>query len=212
MWCNFFQLVGTVVSVTVQFSTTWWLLTSIDNICDVSNLPKGSPWTCPGDDVFYSASIIWGVIGPKRMFTSEGVYPELNWFFLIGLLAPVPVWLISRKFPDKKWIKLVHMPVLLAGASSIPPGRTVNMWMWVAAGTYFNYYVYKNHKAWWAKYAYVLSAALTAGIAFMGTLLYFAIQSRIDGIEWWGLDNNDHCHLARCPTAPGIQVAGCPIF
>ncbi|KAK0600402.1 hypothetical protein LWI29_014554 [Acer saccharum] len=88
------QLVGTIAASTVYFCTSWWLLTSIDHICDKSLLPVGSPWTCPSDQVFYNASIIWGVVGPRRMFTKEGIYPELNWFFLIGLLSPVPVWLL----------------------------------------------------------------------------------------------------------------------
>ncbi|KAG4927894.1 hypothetical protein JHK85_054380 [Glycine max] len=96
------QLVGTVVASSVHFATAWWLLTSIENICDETLLPKGSPWTCPGDDVFYNASIIWGVVGPKRMFSKDGVYPGMNWFFLNGLLAPLPAWLLSRKFPNHK--------------------------------------------------------------------------------------------------------------
>ncbi|KAI5427017.1 variant 2, OPT super [Lathyrus oleraceus] len=159
------QLVGTIVSSSVHFGTAWWLLTSIENICDESLLPKGSPWTCPGDDAFYNASIIWGVVGPKRMFTKDGVYPEMNWFFLIGLIAPVPVWLLFIKFPSQKWIKLINIPIII----------------------------------------------VDAGVAFMGLVLYFALQSYgIFGPTWWGLEA-DHCPLAGCPTAPGIHAEGCPV-
>ncbi|KAJ4907695.1 hypothetical protein Rs2_11353 [Raphanus sativus] len=41
------QLVATVVSSTVCFGTTWWLITSVENICNTDLLPVGSPWTCP---------------------------------------------------------------------------------------------------------------------------------------------------------------------
>ncbi|KAJ6298368.1 hypothetical protein OIU76_019510 [Salix suchowensis] len=44
------------------------------------------------------------------MFTDKGVYPEQNWWFLIGFLAPIPMWFLQRKFPEKKWIKLIHIP------------------------------------------------------------------------------------------------------
>lgn len=207
------QLVGTLVSSTVQFCTAWWLLTSIKNICNTSLLPEGSPWTCPGDEVFYNASIIWGVIGPQKMFTKDGIYPELNWFFLIGLLAPVPVWLLSRKYPEKKWIKLINMPVVLGAKSIMPPARSVNYITWGAVGIFFNYYIYKKYKGWWAKHAYILGAALNAGIAFMGILLFLTLQSRDIAVPtWWGLDTDDHCPLATCPTAPGVEVAGCPVF
>lgn len=96
------QLVGTVVASSTYFGTAWWLLNSIENICDQSLLPEGSPWTCPGDNVFYSASIIWGVVGPRRMFVDLGVYPELYWFFLIGFISPVLPWLLKLCFPNTK--------------------------------------------------------------------------------------------------------------
>ncbi|TKY62595.1 Oligopeptide transporter 5 [Spatholobus suberectus] len=206
------QLVGTVVASSVHFVTAWWLLTSIENICDEALLPKGSPWTCPGDDVFYNASIIWGVVGPQRMFTKDGVYPGMNWFFLIGLLAPLPVWLLSLKFPNHKWIQLINIPVITAGASNIPPARSVNYITWGIVGIFFNFYVYRKFKAWWARHTYILSAALDAGVAFMGVALYFALQSNgIFGPTWWGLDA-DHCPLAKCPTAPGVHAKGCPLL
>ncbi|KAL3736580.1 hypothetical protein ACJRO7_025510 [Eucalyptus globulus] len=207
------QLVGTLLASSVYFFTGWWLLTTVEHICDPSLLPEGSPWTCPGDDVFYNASIIWGVIGPLRMFTKLGVYPEMNWFFLIGFLAPVPVWYLSRKFPNQKWIPYVNMPVLLGATQMMPPAKPVHYLSWGAVGIFFNFYIYKRYRGWWARYNYVLSAALDAGVAFLGVLLYFALQSNdINGPEWWGLTNDDHCALASCPTAPGIVVEDCPVI
>ncbi|URD76114.1 OPT oligopeptide transporter protein [Musa troglodytarum] len=76
----FAQLVGTVVASAVYFGTAWWLLGTITSICDTSKLPEGSPWTCPSDAVFFSASIIWGVVGPLRMFGPESIYSSLNYF------------------------------------------------------------------------------------------------------------------------------------
>ncbi|XP_022848367.1 oligopeptide transporter 1-like [Olea europaea var. sylvestris] len=205
------QLVGTIVSSSVYFGTAWWLLTTVKHICDPALLPEGSPWTCPGDDVFYNASIIWGVIGPMRMF-NRGVYPELNWFFLFGMLAPIPAYLLTCKYPEKKWIRLINVPLILGATMSMPPARSVNYLMWGAAGIFFNIYIYRKYKQWWARHAYILAAALNAGIAFMGVLLYFALQSKdISGPAWWGLSADDHCPLATCPTAPGIEVEGCPV-
>ncbi|CAI9106546.1 OLC1v1005730C1 [Oldenlandia corymbosa var. corymbosa] len=206
------QLIGTLISSSIQFATAWWLLTSIPNICDPAKLPKGSPWTCPGDRVFYNASIIWGVIGPKKVFTKDGVYGNLNYFFLIGFLAPIPVWYFSRKYPEKKWIKLINMPIFISGAGGLPPVRSVNYIMWGAVGIYFNVYLFQKFKGWWAKHAYILSAALDAGIAFMGILLYFALQSRDIVPDWWGQESDDRCPLATCPTQPGIRADGCPVF
>lgn len=184
----------------------------MENICQEDLLPTGSPWTCPGDNVFYSASIIWGVIGPLRMFTSLGNYALLNWFFLVGFLAPFPVWWLSIKFPEKKWIKYIHMPVILGGATSLPQAKAVHYICWGVVGIFFNWYVYKRHKGWWVRHTYVLAAALDAGVAIMGVLIFFCLQSFNEyGLDWWGGEASDHCPLANCPTAPGIFTRGCPV-
>ncbi|ONK60611.1 uncharacterized protein A4U43_C08F20450 [Asparagus officinalis] len=207
------QLVGTIIASSTYFGTAWWLLHKIENICDPSKLPEGSPWTCPGDAVFYSASIIWGVVSPRRMFGNLGLYEKVNFFFLVGLLAPLPVWVLSRIYPEKKWIKLINMPVILGATGNMPPARAVNFIMWGAVGIFFNLFVYRRFKGWWARHNYVLSAGLDAGVAFLAILSYFTLQSNnINGPKWWGLELDDHCPLASCPTAPGINVEGCPLY
>ena len=170
------KMVGTVIASSVYFGTAWWLLYSIENMCHPSLLPEGSPWTCPGDRVFYSASIIWGVVGPHRIFGRLGHYAKINYFFLIGILAPVPVWLLSRHFPEKKWIKFINMPILIGGAGAIPAAKAVNYWCWGSVGIFFNLFVYRRYKGWWARHNYVLSAGLDAGVAFMAILTYFTLE------------------------------------
>ncbi|KAK9667974.1 hypothetical protein RND81_13G025200 [Saponaria officinalis] len=203
------QLAGTIVSSQVSFATSWWLLTSIENVCNPDSLPEGSPWTCPGDNVFFNASIIWGVLGPAKMFTKDGVYPGLNWFFLLGLLSPVPVWWFSAKYPNKKWIKLINIPIILSATSMMPPARSINYLSWGAVGLFFNYYIYSRYKGWWARYNYLLSAGLDTGVAFMGVLLYTLQGNEIFGPNWWGMID-DHCPLAKCPADPSVLVKGCP--
>ncbi|KAH0457547.1 hypothetical protein IEQ34_012862 [Dendrobium chrysotoxum] len=206
------QLTGTIIASTVYFATAWMLLENVKNICDPKNLPPDSPWTCPGDDVFYNASIIWGLVGPKRMFGKLGNYSALNLFFLIGFLLPIPFWFLSKAFPNNKVLKYIHIPLIISGAGAIPPAHTVNYIMWGIVGIFFNHYIYKSYKKWWAKHTYVMSAALDAGVAFMGVLLFVALQAHgIGGIEWWGGVAGDYCELASCPTAPGVRAPGCPV-
>ncbi|KAJ0740826.1 putative oligopeptide transporter, OPT superfamily [Helianthus annuus] len=206
------QLVGTIVASSVYFATSWWLLTTVKYICDPSKLPEGSPWTCPGDDVFYNASIIWGVVGPQRMFGNLGLYSKINYFFLLGIIAPLPIWFLSRRFPERKWIRLINMPILISGPGGMPPTRAVNYNMWFAVGIFCNFVVYRKFKGWWARHNYILSAGLDAGVAFMAILCYFFLQIKdINGPQWWGTDADDHCPLAGCPTAPGVKVDGCPV-
>ncbi|KAJ7547338.1 hypothetical protein O6H91_08G081100 [Diphasiastrum complanatum] len=204
------QVLGTLIAAVVNLSTAWWLLTSIHDICNTELLPSNSPWTCPGDAVFFDASIIWGLIGPKRVFGSLGMYNKLNWFFLFGALAPVPVWLLSKAFPHKTWIRSINMPVLIGASGIMPPASSVNFTAWFVVGFIFNYIIFKYRKGWWQRHNYVLSAALDAGLAFMGVVLYATTGLENKSITWWGT-NLDNCPLASCPTAPGIVRDGCPL-
>uniref|UniRef100_A0A5K1FVM0 Uncharacterized protein n=1 Tax=Nymphaea colorata TaxID=210225 RepID=A0A5K1FVM0_9MAGN len=208
-------MVGTVVACSVYFGTAWWLLLSVPNICDAAKNPL---WRCPNDAVFFSASVIWGVVGPNRMFGSEGLYVKLNWWFLVGLLAPLPVWALSRAFPEKKWIRLINVPVILGATGSMPPAGAVNYWSWIIVGVVFNIVIYRRYKKWWADHTYVLSAALDIGLAFSGVVIYYALQAWLGpddsyGVQWWGtLNDSSNCDVASCPTDPAIIVDGCPRF
>lgn len=204
------QIIGTLIAGTVDVGVAWWLLGSIQNICHEELLPPGSPWTCPGDNVFFDASVIWGLVGPRRIFGPLGNYSRLNWFFLIGALGPIIVWLSQKAFPNQRWISLIHIPVLLGATAGMPPASTVNYNSWIIVAVIFNYFVYKYHKKWWDRYNYVLAAALDAGLAFMTVLLYFTFGLEGVSLDWWG--QSEHCPLARCPTAKGIVKDGCPVF
>ncbi|KAF4355791.1 hypothetical protein F8388_011976 [Cannabis sativa] len=204
------QFIGTILAGTINLAVAWWLLGSVENICQDNLLPPDSPWTCPGDRVFFDASVIWGLVGPKRIFGSRGNYPEMNWFFLGGAIGPIVVWLFHKAFPKQTWIPLINLPVLLGATAMMPPATPLNYNAWIIVGTIFNFFVFRYRKQWWQRYNYILSAALDAGVAFMAVLLYFSLGVENRGLKWWGTDG-EHCPLASCPTAKGIVVDGCPV-
>ena len=188
----------------------WWLLNSIQNICQEDLLPADSLWTCPSDRVFFDASVIWGLVGPKRIFGSLGNYPAMNWFFVGGALGPVIVWLLHKTFPKQSWITLINLPVLLGATGMMPPATPLNYNSWIIVGTIFNFFIFRYRKQWWRRYNYILSAALDAGVAFMAVVLYFSVGMENRSLTWWGTEG-EHCELATCPTAKGIMVEGCPV-
>ncbi|XP_021833452.1 oligopeptide transporter 4-like [Prunus avium] len=203
------QFIGTILAGTVNLAVAHWLLNSITNIC-VDDPHSDSPWTCPGDRVFFDASVIWGLAGPKRIFGTLGIYGAMNWFFLGGAVGPVIVWVLHKAYPKQNWIRLINLPVLLGATGSMPPATALNYNSWIIVGTIFNFFVFRYRKKWWQRYNYVLSAALDAGLAFMAVLLYLSVGMENKSVAWWGT-NGEHCDLATCPTAKGIVVDGCPV-
>ncbi|CAN6690297.1 unnamed protein product [Malus baccata var. baccata] len=71
-------------------------LKNIENICDVESHSPNSPCTCPKHRDTFDASVIWGLIGPRRLFGPGGLYRNLVWLFLVGAFLPVPIWVTSK--------------------------------------------------------------------------------------------------------------------
>ncbi|KAL5719027.1 OPT superfamily [Ranunculus cassubicifolius] len=203
------QVVGTSIAGVVYLGTSWWLIQSVHNICDTSLLPPNSPWTCPHDHVFYDASVIWGLVGPRRIFGDLGTYQAVNWFFLGGAVAPCLVWLAHKTFPKQDWIRLINIPVMIGSLGVMPPATAVNYTSWILVGFLSGFVVYRYRQEWWRRHNYVLSGALDAGLAFMAVLLYMCLGLEDVDLKWWGSDL-DGCPLASCPTAKGIIIEGCP--
>ncbi|XP_038886406.1 oligopeptide transporter 6-like [Benincasa hispida] len=203
------QVVGTIIAVLVYVGTAWWLMGSIQDLCDTNLLPENSPWTCPMDRVFFDASVIWGLVGPRRIFGDLGEYRAVNWFFIGGAIGPLLVWIAHKMFPKHTWIRLIHMPVLLGATSMMPPANAVNFTSWLICGFVFGYFLFRYKTEWWKRYNYILSGGLDAGTAFITILVFLTLGSK--GIDWWG-NNIDGCPLASCPSAKGVFVDGCPVF
>ncbi|KAK9103939.1 hypothetical protein Sjap_021193 [Stephania japonica] len=200
------QVLGTLIATIVYLATAWWLMESIPHLCDPDNLPKGSPWTCPMDTVFYDASVLWGLIGPRRIFGPLGTYGAMNWGFLVGAIAPIIVWLLHKAYPEKKWIPLINMPVVFSATGMIPPASAVNYTTWIFLAFLAGFLLFRYRQDWWRRHNYVLSGGLDAGLAFMGVVQFLALGST--SIDWWG--NRGSCPLAACPTAKGVVADGCP--
>ncbi|KAG5730198.1 hypothetical protein E4T56_gene11694 [Termitomyces sp. T112] len=183
------QVLATVIAGTVQLGVQSWMFTNIPDLCS-SDQKDG--FICPGTQVFGTASIIWGVIGPARQFSKGQIYYALTFFFLIGFICPVVAYFLTCKFP-KSIMRYVNFPVIFSGTGYIPPASAVNYVPWTIVGFIFQYLMRRRHFSWWTKYNYVLSAALDAGVAVSAVLIFFCLQFPRDGTiglnniqTWWG--------------------------
>lgn len=178
------QLIATIWGALVQVAVLRWMYGSVDDLC-----LKGQKnhYTCPGGTVFYLASIIWGVIGPERIFSQGSVYYHLLFFYVLGLL-PIVSWLILRKWPQAP-IRWLNWPVFFSGTGQIPPATPYTYTSWCAVGLFFGWYIKLKFFHWWTKYNYSLSAGLDIGLAWSSLIIFLCIQ--LPGASfpnWWGID------------------------
>ncbi|KAA1477025.1 small oligopeptide transporter [Dentipellis sp. KUC8613] len=203
------QILSTAIAGTVQLGVQTWMFSNIDGLCEAG---QKNHFVCANIEVFGTASIVWGVVGPMRQFAKGQIYYGLSYrsrlsmgiidqddfclalvfFFLIGALCPMLLWWLTRKYPQS-WLNYVNFPLIFAGLGTLPPANASNFVPWAILGFIFQYFIRRRFFPFWAKYNYVLSAALDAGTAVGVILVYFCLQYPANGeigaktIQvWWG--------------------------
>jgi hypothetical protein len=144
-------------------------------------------FTCPFSRTHFNTSTIWGAIGPRRFFSQDATYHNLLYFFVLGLVLPVLVYVLKRRYP-KSFLRHAHVPLLLGGLNYLPPASGTNYGSWAIVGIIFGIYVKRNFTTWWRRYAFVLSAALDSSVAIAAIIVFFAVfwTKAADNLTWWG--------------------------
>jgi len=179
------QFMATVWGSIVQVAVMKWAEGKYPLLCKPG---EPSHFTCPNAKVFFNASIIWGVIGPKRQFSAGGLYNGLMHFFWVGAILPVMNWCVLWKWPLSP-IKYLNWPVFFSGTGLIPPATPYNYGTYCLVGIIFGYFIKKRFFHWWTKYNYSLSAGLDCGLAWSSLIIFLAFSlSKTDFPLWWGND------------------------
>ncbi|KAG8988455.1 hypothetical protein FRB90_002728 [Tulasnella sp. 427] len=201
------QLVGIVTSTLVQVLVKSSIFAGVQDICQPNQPAKLS---CSHSQVFYSASVIWGLIGPKRQFGKGGVYYGEIYALVAGALIPLLVWLWCRRRPASP-LRKFNLPVALSGCSYTPPATGINYTSSFCVGFFSQYYLRKRKPLWWARYNYIVSSALDSGTAIGIVVCFLILQLPKGGniaLSWWG--NNvwqntlDAKSVAFLPTDPNV--------
>lgn len=176
------QMLAALLSTIVQTGVLTWAFGNISNVCDSTQTDH---FTCPQGRTNFVASMIWGGVGPERLYSIGKLYSGLLHMFWIGALLPVITWFIYRRYPNS-WLKHVSWPLLIGGTANIPPATGINFTSWFAVGIIFNYVIHNRWRAWWSKYTYITSAALDASVALAGIFIFFCVSYPGATLKWWG--------------------------
>ena len=195
------QTIATVWACIVQVGVLEWALGSIEDICTRAQKNK---FNCPNGRVFFNASVIWGLIGPQRIFSPGSIYANLQWFWLAGVMAPIIVYILARIWPRSN-IKYASPPLWFAGSGSIPPATPLNYLTWGIVGWTFNRYIKDNYRGWWMRFNYITSVGLDVGLALCTILIILALNLTNTSMpSWWGVSvaNNNADNLGTAIKSP----------
>ncbi|KAI6558578.1 hypothetical protein MCOR03_005260 [Pyricularia oryzae] len=179
------QVVATTFSCFIQIAVLNFALKHIDGVCTPTQAER---FTCPGGKVFFSASVIWGLIGPARMFSPGQIYSSLMIFFGIGAVVPVMIYFYVRKWP-KSPARFLMSPLIFGGSAAIPPASPLNYLTWGIVGFVFQYLIKKRHFNWWSRLNFLTSSGLDLGLGLATLVIFFAFTlNNINPPKWWGND------------------------
>lgn len=113
------QMWGTLLVPLVNYGTMRLVIDNIDR--DVLKGVKPSvSWNALGTRAWYSASVLWGIIGPQRFFGKGSEYSFVYYGVLIGVATVLIAYAIQRWKPSWKTEEYFNAPVFFSSFGDIP--------------------------------------------------------------------------------------------
>jgi hypothetical protein len=177
-------VIATLVSTLVCVGILNFQMNSIPGVCTTE---APNRFTCPGINTFFTAAVMWGTIGPAKVFGPGGQYSTLLVGWPLGIAIVLGFWALQKWcFPGARWTRQIHPIAMLYGCiywapynlSYVTPAVPIAWlsWIWL-----------KNRQlAFWSKYNFVLSASFSSGIAVAAIVIFFSLQWTNTTVDWWG--------------------------
>ncbi|KAJ4152764.1 hypothetical protein LMH87_009284 [Akanthomyces muscarius] len=178
----FAQMVPTLATTFVAIGVLTYQIT-IKDVC-TENAPF--LFYCPNETGFFTDAVLWGTVGPKRLWGVGGQYSMTLLGFPLGVVLVLAFWALGKKYPDNAILRKTHPVLMLFGGIQWAPYNISYMWAAVPPAALSWLYMRKRFLGWWFKYNFVLSAAFSCGIAISGIVQFFAVAYHGHKVSWWG--------------------------
>ncbi|GAA6017890.1 hypothetical protein JCM10207_003489 [Rhodosporidiobolus poonsookiae] len=192
------QSLGTVIGGILQIVI---MKEIIKNQRDILLDPVGTNiWSGQNVQSFNSQAITWGALA-KHMYAPGKTYAIMPFSILVGLLVPIPTYLLHRAYPKLR-ADLFITPFFLYGLGYLSAGINSLHFVTVSLAIFSQWYLRTRKATWFRKYNYLLSASLDAGVQFFTFIATFAVLGGSgDAVTMpsWGLNpadkNPDYCMM-----------------
>ena len=107
------QIVATLVSTLISTGLMVFQM-KIDNVC-TPNAPANM--SCPVVHTFFTSSVMWGTIGPRKTFGPGAPYQWLLMGFPAGCALVLLFWGLGRLFPRTAFLRQIHVIAAFYGGN-----------------------------------------------------------------------------------------------
>ncbi|KAF9466638.1 OPT oligopeptide transporter protein-domain-containing protein [Collybia nuda] len=192
------QVFGTLLGAILNFV----LMNSIiDNQREILLSVEGTNiWSGQQPQQYNSQAVAWGGLS-HELFAHGKRYQFVAWAYVIGLLVPVPFWIVHRYWPKLR-TDYLYTPVICYYIGWLCVGINSSIFSYFSIAWFSQWWLRTRYPKWFAKYNYILAAALDGGTQVMVFILSFAVQGASGDShlfpQWWGANqggNYDRCAM-----------------
>ncbi|KAH7913890.1 OPT oligopeptide transporter protein-domain-containing protein [Hygrophoropsis aurantiaca] len=190
------QIIGTLLGAILNF----FIMNSIvtEQMTILLSIEGTNIWSGQQPQQYNSQAIAWGGLS-HQLFAAGTRYQWVPFAYLIGLVVPVPFWLAHRYYPKLR-LDYLYTPVICYFIGWLCVGINSSILSYFAVAFVSQWYLRTRYPRWFAKYNYIVGAALDGGTQVMVFILSFAVQGAAGTAHpfpaWWGANqggNYDHC-------------------
>jgi len=206
------QIWGTVIGGLFNYAMMVVIINAHRGALDGTAPDPSGLWNGYIPQIFWGSALIFGALGPSRMFSTTGRYGFIYYGFIIGAVIPVLLWFLSRRLPKFKW-ENINASLISEGMGAYSNGQTTGFLTMFTTCMVFQYYMFRYHKGWWQKYVFILAAALDTGAACTGLAIFFFFGGGVSPKlsvtvpSWWA----NHCNASdkMFPNSPYLAIDRC---
>ncbi|KAG1772814.1 OPT oligopeptide transporter protein-domain-containing protein [Suillus occidentalis] len=190
------QIIGTLLGAVLNYV----LMNSIiDSQREILLSVQGTNiWSGQQPQSYNSQAIAWGGLA-HELFSSGQRYQWVPFSYLIGLVAPLPFWIIHRYWPRLR-TDYYYIPIICANIGWLCVGINSSVLSYFTVAFLCQWWLRTRYPRWFMKYNYLVGAALDGGTQVMVFILSFAVQGAAGEshlfLKWWGANqggNYDRC-------------------
>ncbi|KAA1475197.1 OPT superfamily oligopeptide transporter [Dentipellis sp. KUC8613] len=190
------QMLGTLLGCVLNYVM---MNSIIDNQREILLSVEGTNiWSGQQPQQYNSQAIAWGGLS-HELFANGKRYQWVAWAYLLGLAVPIPFWLGHRWFPKLR-LDYLYTPILCYYICWLCVGINSSILSYFGIAWFSQWFLRTRYPKWFAKYNYILGAALDGGTQVIVFILSFAVQGASGEShlfpQWWGANQNgnyDHC-------------------
>lgn len=190
------QIMGTLVGSILN----WVMMNSIvKNQREVLLSVEGTNiWSGQNVQTYNAQAVAWGGVG-NEIFSTKGPYYMVPIGLALGLFAPLPFWLLHKKFPKLR-LNLLNTSIIATWSGWLSVGINSSLMPYFVFGLFSQGYLRRYKAVFFAKYNLIVTAAIGGGVQIIVFILTFAVFGG-SGVAhnfptWWG--NNLNGNVDRC--------------